>query len=107
MFVILRAALNLSFPSALSSMPTILTTNGWRLFFYSNENDEPIHVHARKAEAECKFWLNTELFEIAEAWSYHLTPRLRREIRRAVFEHFDLIVARWREHFGEDDDATN
>ncbi|MEQ8955495.1 MAG: DUF4160 domain-containing protein [Gammaproteobacteria bacterium] len=36
-------------------MPTILLQAGWRVFFYSNEGDEPIHVHFRKGEIECKF----------------------------------------------------
>ena len=36
-------------------MPTILLVRGWRFFFYSNERGEPMHVHARKAETECKF----------------------------------------------------
>ncbi|MGQ9799786.1 MAG: DUF4160 domain-containing protein [Ignavibacterium sp.] len=26
-------------------MPTILFINGWRFFFYSNEMNEPIHIH--------------------------------------------------------------
>ncbi|MCG6536745.1 MAG: DUF4160 domain-containing protein, partial [Syntrophales bacterium LBB04] len=29
-------------------MPTILLIMGWRLFFYANERNEPIHVHCRK-----------------------------------------------------------
>jgi len=33
-------------------------------------------------------------------FEWNLTPRLRREIRRIIFEHFDQIVAAWREHFG-------
>jgi hypothetical protein len=36
-------------------MPTILLVRGWRLFFSSNEGNEPMHVHARKGGAECKF----------------------------------------------------
>jgi len=28
-------------------MPTILFIQGWRLFFYSNERNEPVHVHVR------------------------------------------------------------
>jgi hypothetical protein len=81
-------------------MPTILLIRGWRVFFYSNEGDEPVHVHARKGEAECKIWLRPELWEIEEAWSCHLSPRLRREIRKIVFDHFDLILEEWARHFG-------
>ena len=50
-------------------MPTILIVRGWRVFFYSNEGHEPVHVHARKGEAECKFWLLPESYDIDEAWS--------------------------------------
>jgi hypothetical protein len=26
-------------------MPTVLLLNGFRFFFYSNENNEPVHIH--------------------------------------------------------------
>jgi Domain of unknown function (DUF4160) len=42
-------------------MPTILRTNGFRFFFYSNENDEPAHVHVEKGNAEGKTWLEPTL----------------------------------------------
>jgi len=45
-------------------MPTILIIAGWRLFFYSNEGDEPVHIHAEKSGMECKFWLNIDEYEI-------------------------------------------
>lgn len=76
-------------------MPTILLVKGWRFFFYANERGEPIHVHCRKASAECKFWLHSEDFEIEEAYAYGLTPRDRREVRKIIFEHFETIEAEW------------
>lgn len=88
-------------------MPTILLILGWRVFFYSNEGNEPMHVHARKGETECKYWIRTELFDIEEAWSHNLTPRLRREIRQIIFEHFDLIVDAWNRHFGDRNEAND
>lgn len=39
-------------------MPTVLTVEGFRFFFYSNENDEPPHVHVEKAEGTAKIWLS-------------------------------------------------
>ncbi|HHE46867.1 MAG TPA: DUF4160 domain-containing protein [Bacteroidetes bacterium] len=75
--------------------PTILYIRGWRLFFYSNERDEPMHIHARKGDAECKYWLRAELYEIDEVYSYNLTPALRREIRRIIFLHFEELVEAW------------
>ena len=41
-------------------MPTILYIYGWRLFFYSNEKNEPIHIHVQKGDFEGKFWLKIE-----------------------------------------------
>lgn len=32
-------------------MPTVLVLDGYRLFFYSNENDEPAHIHVEEGEA--------------------------------------------------------
>jgi len=88
-------------------MPTILLVQGWRVFFYSNEGNETIHVHARKAETECKFWLSPETFETEEDWSHNLSPPLRREIRKIIFEHFDIIVAEWNRVIEEGRRAKN
>jgi hypothetical protein len=88
-------------------MPTILFVLGWRFFFYSNEGKEPAHVHARKGETECKYLLKPEFYEIEEAWSHNLTPRLRREVRKIIFDHFDLIVGEWEKSFGGKGNASN
>jgi hypothetical protein len=88
-------------------MPTILLVRGWRVFFYANEGNEPIHVHAKKGDAECKLWLHIDIFDIEEAWAYGLTPRLRREIRQILFDHFDVIVEEWNRCFGGQGNADN
>jgi hypothetical protein len=78
-------------------MPTILEISGWRLFFYSNEGNESIHVHARRGEIECKYWIDVDNYDILEAYAYGLAPRDRRQIRRIIFDHFDYIVSQWEE----------
>ncbi|MBF0511747.1 MAG: DUF4160 domain-containing protein [Candidatus Omnitrophica bacterium] len=78
-------------------MPTILEILGWRLFFYANENDEPIHIHARKAGMECKYWIDIKGFDIGEAYSFGLKEKDKGQIRRIIFDHFDYIVKRWNE----------
>jgi len=50
-------------------MPTVLVILGWRLFFYSNEGSEPVHIHAEKGDMECKFWLLVNEVEIREAFA--------------------------------------
>ncbi len=76
-------------------MPTVLLLLGWRVFFYANEGSEPIHVHCRKGDMECKFWLDTETYDIREDYAFNLSPRDRRQIRKIVFDHFELIVEQW------------
>ncbi len=81
-------------------MPTILEIMGWRLFFYSNENHEPIHVHAKKAGMECKFWIDIKNYDIKEAYTFSLKARDTREIRKIIFDHFEYIIQRWEEAHG-------
>ena len=76
-------------------MPTILLILGWRFFFYANENDEPVHIHARKGEMECKFWLDVDDFEIREAYAYNLGTKDRREVKRLIYQNFDYFVEEW------------
>ena len=80
-------------------MPTVLFIYGWRLFFYSNEGNEPVHIHAEKGEMECKFWLLTEEVEIREAFSFNLTPSAKKEIKKIIYQHFDLITDSWNIYF--------
>jgi hypothetical protein len=56
-------------------MPTILLISGWRFFFYADERNEPVHIHVRKAEMDCKYWLDVENFEIREAFSHNMAPK--------------------------------
>ncbi|MGH7202608.1 MAG: hypothetical protein ACREJB_18520 [Planctomycetaceae bacterium] len=51
--------------------------------------------------------MRVEEHAIDEAWAHDLTPRLRREIRKIVFDHFDQIVEEWSRHLGDPDDADN
>ena len=42
-------------------MPTIFVFLGLRFFFYSNENNGPVHVHVKSGNGEAKFWLTPEV----------------------------------------------
>ncbi|HET8828735.1 MAG TPA: DUF4160 domain-containing protein [Pelobium sp.] len=80
-------------------MPTILFIYGWRLFFYSNEGTEPIHVHAQKGDMECKFWILVDEVEIKQEYGFNLTAAANREIKKIIYQHFDLIVDSWDKYF--------
>lgn len=76
-------------------MPTVLYVMGWRFFFYADERNEPIHIHCQKAEKECKYWLDTENFDIEEAYSYSMNNRDKRQVKKIIFEYFELIEEEW------------
>ena len=80
-------------------MPTILYIDGWRLFFYSNEGHEPIHVHAEKGGMACKYWIQPVERKISLAWSYHMNGKNRRDVERIIIANLELIIWFWLKHF--------
>lgn len=64
-----------------------------------------MHIHARKAGAECKFWIDAGNYNIREAYAYGLKARDKREIRKIIFDHFEYIVRQWEEFHGGRHDA--
>jgi hypothetical protein len=52
-------------------MPTVLRWGSYRAFFYSNEGNEPPHVHVRAGNCEAKFWLHD--FDVAINAGFQLT----------------------------------
>jgi hypothetical protein len=79
-------------------MPVVLLINGYQFKFYSNENDEPPHIHIFKGSGKAKFWL---VPTVVEAYSYGYTIREQRDIRELVLTHKDLLIERWYDFFAE------
>ena len=76
-------------------MPSIRGIPGpYRLFFYSLDCNEPVHVHAERDGSTCKFWLNP----VALAASHGFTSRDLSAVRRIIFEYRYRIVEAWHEH---------
>jgi len=76
-------------------MPTILLIRGWRFFFYANEGNEPIHIHCRKGEKECKYWLDRRNFSLEKAFSYRMNGKDEREVKKMIFDNFEYIETEW------------
>jgi len=79
----------------LQAMPTVLRIGRYRFFFYSNESQEPPHIHIKAAEKEAKFWL-TPVFL---ASNYGFRSHELNEIERLVREHQTRLVEAWNEYF--------
>jgi hypothetical protein len=71
-------------------MPTALNYKGYKFFFFSNENDEPIHVHVEKAGGSAKFWVNP----VDEVYSYGFTAKQRKEIMIIIKNNSATLISR-------------
>jgi hypothetical protein len=76
-------------------MPTVLLIKGYRLFFFSNEGNEPVHIHIEKAESYAKFWLDPLCVVI----NYGFTGKELREISEIIERNELVIREKWNEYF--------
>ncbi|MBS4096647.1 MAG: DUF4160 domain-containing protein [Sulfuricella sp.] len=74
-------------------MPTVLRVGPYRFGFYSDERDEPPHVHVSKPDCECKYWL--EPVRLARNKGIP-APELR-VIEKLVYAHLDLLKGKYNE----------
>jgi subtilase family serine protease len=76
-------------------MPTVLRIGRFRFYFFSNEREEPAHIHVKAAENLAKFWLNpTQL-----ASSYGFSSRELNELERLVEQNGSFFLEVWNEYF--------
>ena len=74
-------------------MPTILKIGSYRFHFYSDEGNEPPHIHVATPAGECKFWLDP----IRLARNKGVSPRTVRNIEKLVFENQNLLMEKYNE----------
>jgi hypothetical protein len=74
-------------------MPTVLKIGPFRFHFYSDEGNEPAHIHIASGNGECKFWLNP----VKLASNKNLRPHEIREIESLVFENVELLKSKYYE----------
>jgi hypothetical protein len=77
-------------------MPTVLRLGRYRFYFFSNEGNEPPHIHVKSGGDEAKFWLEP----VSLAANYGFNAAEINEIERLVFEHQTELLEAWHEHLG-------
>jgi Domain of unknown function (DUF4160) len=76
-------------------VPTVLRIGPYRFFFYSNENDEPVHVHIQRDRAVAKFWLSPISYASSTSFSASELSR----ILKLVEENQEVLKEAWNEFF--------
>jgi hypothetical protein len=77
-------------------MPTVLRWNGYRFYFFSNEGQEPPHIHVDRGENTVKYWLEP----VAIARNIGFAARELAIIEQKVRDERDNFLRAWNEYFG-------
>ena len=74
-------------------MPTVLRVRGYRFYFFSEEGNEPPHVHVDKGSGTIKLWLAN----LSTAYQEGLKPAEIRVILAIARENHQLLLEAWHE----------
>lgn len=77
-------------------MPTVATLGPYRVFFYSADRAEPVHVHVEREDKVAKFWLDP----VRLARSGGFSRKELRRIEALLREHEAELIEAWNEYFG-------
>ena len=77
-------------------MPTVLRLGPFRLFFFSNERQEPAHIHVKAGENQAKFWLEP----VALAKNRGFAEHELNTIEALVVQHRAALLEAWNDYFG-------
>ena len=84
-------------------MPQVFVILGYIVYFWSNENDEPIHVHVCKGSPQkdaTKVWI-TEDRPVLEHNKSKIPKKDLKRILAWIAMNDELIIKKWQFHFSK------
>ena len=87
-------------------MPSLFTVSGYKVYFWSNEDGEPIHVHVSKGKptpSGTKIWLTRTGGCILASNGSHIPKKELNELMEFISAQFFLICAEWKKFFLTED----
>lgn len=87
-------------------MPNLFECLGYKVYFWSNENCEPIHVHISKGVPSCnstKVWLTKSGGCIVANNDSKIPSKDLNNLLESIAVNYFLIVAEWKNFFGTDE----
>jgi len=79
-------------------MPTVMKLGSYRFHFYSDEGNEPPHIHVATPDGECKFWLDP----VRLARNRGIAPQNIRQMEKIIFKYRDLLEEKFHEYFSHE-----
>ena len=77
-----------------NKLQTVLRIGPYRFHFYSNEYNEPPHIHVECDDTEVKFWLEPILLARNDGMKAHLV----REIEKLIFKNHKYLLEKYNEY---------
>jgi hypothetical protein len=77
-------------------MPEVFRKYGFVFFFYSNEGQEPMHIHVRKTGGFAKFWMEPVELDFSQGIKI-ADLKLAEQL---IIQYTDLIKEKWYEVHG-------
>lgn len=87
-------------------MPNLFMVGGYIIYFWSNENMEPIHVHVserRPVKNSTKIWITSKGGCILANNNSNIPQSKLNDIMDVIEAQFFFICRRWKEHFKTDE----
>ncbi len=86
-------------------LPKILTVGPYIIYFWSNENNEPVHVHIAEripTEFATKIWLSKAGRAIVAHNKSNIPDNKLNKLLEIISDNFYLICSKWIEKFGKE-----
>lgn len=86
-------------------LPSLFQVGGYKVYFWSNENSEPIHVHigvGKPSPIATKIWLTASRGCIVANNGSRIPQNELNELLEVVSAQYDMICEEWKNHFRED-----
>jgi len=87
-------------------LPSIFQIGGYKVFFWSNESGEPIHVHVGKGKPTpnaTKIWITRAGGCIMASNGSHIPQSELNELLEIISAQYFIICRAWKEHFNIDE----
>jgi len=83
-------------------LPSLFNVGGYKIYFWSNENNEPIHVHIGKGKPSpnaTKVWITAKGGCIVANNSGHIPTADLNKLLEIIAAQSSTICTAWKKHF--------
>lgn len=87
-------------------MPSIISAFGYKIYFWSNEGNEPVHVHIGKGKPvknSTKIWLTQKGGCVVANNCSHIPSEALNRLQAVIVSNYFLIIDAWKKMFPDEE----